>query len=96
MPQKVDVEVALFEKGSGKRSYGKIPWAQFADGETWRFDKDPDWLNVKTGGQVVDMAERFAKREGYTLSSRHEGDSVWIKLVKIEPETQPETADATA
>lgn len=91
VPQKVETEVPLFEAGSGKRAYGKIPWINYADGEIWRFDRETDWPMVKTAGQVVDMAKRFAEREGYALEYKSEADSVWVKFVK--KETAPEPAE---
>src|SRR5690349_1103728 len=87
MPIKEEREIPLFDASSGKRAYGKIPWAEYANGETWRFDKATDWPDVKTAGQVVDMAKRFAAREGYVLKHRSEGESVWVNFTKVQEES---------
>lgn len=93
MPQKeTNQEINLFDGTSGARAYGKISWAPLADGTVWRLDREADWPNVKTAGQVVDMAKRFAAREGYKLEFRSETDSVWVKFTKVQ-ET-PEGTDS--
>lgn len=92
MAEKVAEDVNLFQAGSGKRAYGKISWSGMADGDTWKLTKAEDWPDIKTAGQVVDMAKRFAARESkaangewhYVLKYRAEGETVWVRFEKMD------------
>lgn len=78
-------EAPALRPRDGSRRYGsRIPWDRYANGATWKLTREHDWPNVKTSLQVVEMAERAAKRLNMSLEEYHEADTVWVKFVKAE------------
>lgn len=65
----------------GKRTYTQIPWPQYADGDQWELGRE-DWLTAKSATHVLDMARRFAEREGYVLmADRHGDNAVLVQFI---------------
>lgn len=79
MAQRLEHEINLLVRG--KRQYSRIGWEKFADGSQWRLTRHEDWPDVKTASNVVDMAQRFADREGYVLKASKDDNVVYIQFL---------------
>lgn len=79
MAQRLEHEINLLVRG--KRPYSRIGWEKFADGGQWRLTRHEDWPDVKTAGNVVDMAQRFADREGYVLKASKDDSVVYVQFL---------------
>jgi hypothetical protein len=80
MAQIVNEPLRLRRAGE-RRTYTRIPWESFANGDVWALRRGEDW-NAKTSQQVVEMAKRFADREGYELHFEKTDDVVWVRFLK--------------
>lgn len=66
----------------GKRQYSRIPWDKFANGQVWELTRQEDWPHVRTAGQAMEMAQRYADREGFELEGSKDENTIWVKFTR--------------
>ena len=58
----------------------KYPWPQWADGQARRFERHADFDITAKGFAIV--ARSWARTHGYELTSRVDGDDVYLQFRK--------------
>jgi len=58
----------------------KYPFPDWADGDTWKFERGTDFTVLPKSFAV--LARRWANNHGYSMSERIQGDTVYLQFIK--------------